>query len=91
MNAVRFGIIGIGNMGSVHAKSLMEGKIDGAVLSAVCDIREERRRWAKEELHVSADAVFADADAFFENAAIDAVLIATPHYFHTAVRGARLR
>lgn len=82
MNAVRFGIIGIGNMGSVHAKSLMEGKIDGAVLSAVCDIREERRRWAKEELHVSADAVFADADAFFENAAIDAVLIATPHYFH---------
>ena len=33
MNTVRYGIIGIGNMGTTHAKSLYEGKIENLVLS----------------------------------------------------------
>ena len=35
MDQVRFGIIGIGTMGSNHAKWMEEGKIRGAVPSAV--------------------------------------------------------
>ena len=30
MEKIRFGIIGIGNMGATHAKNLFEGKVPGA-------------------------------------------------------------
>ena len=80
MDTVRFGIIGIGNMGSTHAKSLKEGNIAGASLTAVCDINPERRAWAAETL--PGVAIFDSADSFFEGAEIDAVIIAVPHYFH---------
>ena len=49
MDKVRFGIIGIGNMGSAHAQYLFNGEIKGAVLGAVCDIKESRRTWAREK------------------------------------------
>ena len=38
MDKVRFGVIGIGNMGTGHVESLGDGHIDRAVLTAVCDI-----------------------------------------------------
>ena len=42
MKTVRFGIVGVGNMGSSHVKSLGEGHIKRAELAAVCDIKPER-------------------------------------------------
>ncbi|HJV46649.1 MAG TPA: hypothetical protein VJ824_13120 [Bacillota bacterium] len=36
MTNIKVGIVGIGNMGSVYAKSIYEKEIKGAVLSAVC-------------------------------------------------------
>ena len=42
MEKVRFGIIGMGNMGSSHAKSFLEGKVENAVLTAICDINEAK-------------------------------------------------
>ncbi|RRJ64120.1 gfo/Idh/MocA family oxidoreductase [Paenibacillus oralis] len=80
MDKVRFGIIGIGNMGTSHALSLI-GDIKGAELAAVCDSNPERLKWAKERLP-SAVRTFDEADAFFASRAMDAVLIATPHYDH---------
>ena len=80
MNTVRYGIIGIGNMGTTHAKSLYEGKIENAVLAAICDINPDRLAWANENL--PGVATFETAEIFFEKAEIDAVIIATPHYFH---------
>ena len=50
MEQVRFGIIGVGNMGTIHSTYLNAGEIEGAVLSAVCDLKESRREWAKENL-----------------------------------------
>ena len=47
MEQVRFGVIGIGNMGSHHVQKLFEGAIPGAVLAAVCDVKETRLEWAK--------------------------------------------
>ncbi|MEE1014256.1 MAG: hypothetical protein U0L92_08150 [Clostridia bacterium] len=38
MKNVRFGIIGIGVIGNLHAEYLMEGSIKKAELVAVCDI-----------------------------------------------------
>ena len=80
MNIVRYGIIGIGNMGTTHAKSLFEGKIENAVLTAICDINSDRLAWANETL--SGVTAFENAESFFDNAEVDAVIIATPHYFH---------
>ena len=42
MEKVRFGIIGVGNMGSGHAKSFLEGKVDNGVLAAICDLKPEK-------------------------------------------------
>ena len=44
---VRFGIVGIGNMGTAHSKNLLEGKIPNATLTAVCDISADRRKFAE--------------------------------------------
>ncbi len=80
MNTVRYGIIGIGNMGTTHAKNLYEGKIENAVLAAICDINPDRLAWANENL--PGVATYETAEIFFEKAEVDAVIIATPHYFH---------
>lgn len=84
MDQVRFGIIGIGTMGSNHAKWMEEGKIRGAVLSAVCDISPERVQWAQENLKETV-AVFTDYKELIASGKVDAVLIATPHYFHPVI------
>ena len=38
MEQVRYGIIGVGNMGTTHAEYLFAGEIKGAVLAAICDL-----------------------------------------------------
>lgn len=81
MNKVRIGIIGIGNMGSSHAQNLVEGKVPTAELTAICDIRPERLQWAKEKLGDKVQ-LFDNTDDFFASKAMDAVMIATPHYDH---------
>ena len=81
METVKLGIIGIGNMGSGHARSLMEGQVPELVLTAVADLREMRRQWARENLPADV-RIFEDGDALIESGCCDAVLVATPHYDH---------
>jgi predicted dehydrogenase len=76
---VRIGVIGLGNMGSVHARELRAGRVQRAELSAICD-------------PVSAalepfDGVprFTEYSALLSSGLVDAVLIATPHYDHTPI------
>lgn len=59
MEQVRLGIIGIGGMGSGHAKSIVDGKVPEMRLTAVADIREARREWAARELPLDV-AVYSD-------------------------------
>ena len=42
MAEVRFGVIGVGNVGFMHASNLYQKKVEGAVLKAVCDVRRQR-------------------------------------------------
>lgn len=81
MDKVRFGIVGIGNMGSGHAKTLTSGAVKDAVLTAVCDINPARLDWAKETLGDDV-ARFDDAEKLYHSGLVDCVIIATPHYFH---------
>ncbi len=84
MNSVRLGIIGMGNMGAVHARHVLEGKVARVRLAAVCD-----QNAARLQPYASARA-FADVPALLASGEVDAVLIATPHFDHTSVGMAAL-
>lgn len=77
---IKFGVIGVGNIGSAHAKALYEGRIEGATLCAVCDVSEQKRNWARETFPNV--AVYADHTSFFAESGADAVILSVPHYFH---------
>ena len=84
MKQVRFGIVGIGQMGGSHAEWLAEGKVENAVLAAVCDVNPQKKEWAAEKL--PQDVKFYDNYIdMLDSGEIDAVLIATPHYDHPVI------
>ena len=87
---VRFGIVGIGNMGSSYCKWFLERKIENGLLVAVCDSAEHRRLWAKENLPADV-AIFEDSGALIASNLADAVLVATPHYAHPEIAVDALR
>lgn len=88
MEFVKIGVIGIGNMGSVHAKSIAEQKIENLTLTAICDTNEKKRQWAKE--NIGGDIQLFDQYEKLLDSGIDAVLIATPHYSHPEIAKAAL-
>lgn len=79
MNQVRLGIVGVGNMGTFHAQYLREGKVRRAKLVAVCDV-DPARLQPYQDLET-----FERSEDLIRSGAVDAVLIATPHYFHTTI------
>lgn len=81
MEKVRLGIIGIGNMGTTHSKSLTEGLVPEMELTAVADRKESRRAWCKENLPESV-TIFEEGKDLIASGTCDAVLIAVPHYQH---------
>lgn len=81
MDKVRLGIIGIGNMGTGHCKTIMNNEVPEMELTAVADLRESRRDWAKENLPESV-SIFTTGEELIESGTCDAVLVATPHYDH---------
>ena len=85
MNKVRFGIIGIGKMGSQHCMRFTHGLIKNAVLTAVCDIAPERKKWAEEKVVPKGVKFFDDYKSLIDSGEVDAVLIATPHYDHPVI------
>lgn len=81
---VRIGVIGIGNMGRSHVNHLMEGKVENAKLTAVCDIRPDRLKWMEEQGYTGVKQ-FDTAEALIQSGEVDAVMIATPHYDHPPI------
>ena len=80
MKKVRLGIIGVGNMGSGHLRSVVDGQCPRIEVTAVSDIEPERLKYAKEKL--SSVSTFADTEEMLNSGLIDAALIAVPHYDH---------
>lgn len=81
MSDLGIGVIGVGGMGSFHINYLTQGEVSGAKLVAVCDVKPDRLEWARNTLG-NAVQCFNDEDAFFSCRDMDAVIVATPHYFH---------
>jgi predicted dehydrogenase len=81
---VRIAVVGVGRMGAVHARELLQGNIRRARLSAVCDPDPEALARFPEVPR------FAHAEALLSSGLADALLIATPHYNHTPLAIAAL-
>ncbi|MGE5225211.1 MAG: Gfo/Idh/MocA family protein, partial [Omnitrophica WOR_2 bacterium] len=77
---VKIAVIGVGTMGSCHARDICQ--LGNARLEAVCDIIPERAQQYGEMLGVKA---FSDYREMLDQAEVEAVVIATPHYFHTPI------
>ena len=84
MEFIKVGVIGIGNMGSSHVLTLAQGKIRGAKLAAICSRNEGRIEWVQNHTTENVQ-IFRDEESFLNEAEIDAVIIATPHYSHPAL------
>ena len=82
---VRLGVIGMGLMGSGHARNILTGRVPGCHLAAACD---PDPRFASE---FSGLPWFADVPSLIRSGLLDAVLIATPHYAHTTAGIAALK
>ncbi len=78
---IRTGIIGIGNMGSGHARSIMEGKCPELELTAVADLNPARLEWARTELSPDI-ACFPDALSLLDSGLVESCIISVPHYDH---------
>jgi len=80
MKKIRIGVIGIGGMGQGHLMKIKE--IPEAELTCVCDIDPKVTKKVSEEYKVPG---FSDYKELLDSNLVDAVLVATPHYFHPSV------
>ncbi len=79
--AVRLGIIGLGNMGTQHMRYCSHGKVTHGKVTAVADLLPQKIE-AVRSAYAGDYAAFESGDALIESGAVDAVIIATPHYSH---------
>ncbi len=78
---IKFGIIGVGNMGKGHANNILNGKCPSIELCAVADIDPAKLEWAKEKLGENV-ARFDNALDMLDSGLIDSCIVAVPHYDH---------
>ena len=83
MNKLTVAIIGIGNMGSAHAKHIVNGCVKDMELAAICDTDPNKLDWAKENL--PGVPQYTDYHKLLDDHICDAIVIATPHYDHPVI------
>jgi len=79
LSKVRFGIVGLGFIGSGHASRIAKAKDKDFCLSAVADSVASTAAKVGKALSVP---FFSDPEEMFHSGLCDAVVIATPHYLH---------
>jgi len=80
MERIRYGIVGTGGMGTGHAHTMQN--IEECVLTAVCDIDPEVARNVGESFGVPYCTQYQE---LIERDDVDAIVVATPHYFHPEI------
>ena len=95
MNKVRIGIVGLGNIGKLHY-SYMD-KLEGAELSALCDVNPEKFKEitsGEEDFDhdVSSDSslpehisTFTNYKDMLDSGEVDLIIVSVPHYFHPEI------
>lgn len=78
---VKIAVIGVGRMGSRHAKNLKR-HVKNAELVCICDRDNQKTDKYKKALSCKG---YYDVDEMLDNETLDAVVIATPHYSHVDI------
>ena len=81
MEKVKFGIIGVGNMGSAHLAWFCAGKVNNGTVTAIADIDHKKIALAQKNCPGNY-ACYASGNELIDNADVDAVIVAVPHYSH---------
>ena len=82
MKIVKYGIIGVGNMGSGHLKLFMDGSVEDAIVVAIADVNKAKINKAKETYPHGNFTCYGSGEELIEKADVDAVVVAVPHYDH---------
>ena len=77
---VRFAVVGIGSMGFSHVHNILRNS-QYCTITAVCDINSKMFDKLSAEQRQNIQC-YTNAQECFADENVDAVLIATPHYFH---------
>ena len=83
MEKIKLGVVGFGNMGTLHCSNIKNGKVPEMVIGAICDSDPVRANEAK-KLYPDIP-VFENASELFKSGTCDAVIIAVPHYDHPSL------
>jgi predicted dehydrogenase len=78
---MKFGIIGLGNIGRVHAKNIQDGLIQDAELVAVANQPIE----SMDDFSAQGIACFGDASELIKSGMCDAVIVALPTHLHSPI------
>ncbi|MBR6389299.1 MAG: Gfo/Idh/MocA family oxidoreductase [Opitutales bacterium] len=73
---LKIGLIGLGPIGSLHIDNLTGGKVDGAELACVCDMRKV------DNPKIANIPFYSDTDKMLSESGVDAVVVATPSFTH---------
>jgi len=82
LKKVRIGVIGTGGMGQGHCQLIASEQLQEAGLTAVCDIVPEVAQQVGNQYKVPCFLKHTD---LLNSGLVDAVTIATPHYFHPPI------
>ncbi|BFT73822.1 MULTISPECIES: Gfo/Idh/MocA family protein [Paenibacillus] len=74
---IKFGLVGIGNIGNTHLKYLSE--MDNVTLVGVCDVDKEK---ADLNAKTYGTTAYYDVLDLLDNSGLDVIIIAVPHYDH---------
>jgi predicted dehydrogenase len=80
MAKVRYGIVGVGGMGSGHARTM--AGVEECVLTAVCDIDATVAQNVGDAFDVPH---CTDYHELIDRDDVDAIIVATPHYYHPEI------
>lgn len=80
---LRLGIIGVGRMGLAHINNCLSGAEPDIDITACADTDPSREAVVRSKLPRA--AFFDSADELIGSSLADAVLVATPHYFHPGI------
>ena len=83
MKTVKYGIIGLGNMGSGHIASFFkEGNVPNAEVVAIADRKPEKVQRICDKYPQAKFDCYAEGADLIDKADVDAVIVAVPHYQH---------
>lgn len=80
MDKVRIGVIGLGVIGKLHISNILKDEL--LELTAVCDANSDMAHSLGQKHNCK---WFTDYSELLDSRVCDAVLISTPHYYHTTI------